>query len=70
MLSITRVRPRLLARTATHLVHRLRRRPPLEVDEDAYTMNVEFYTGVDQRLDVPMVLPPVPEWWTWPTPTS
>jgi hypothetical protein len=23
-------------------------------------MNVEFYTGVDQRLDVPVVLPPVP----------
>jgi uncharacterized protein len=24
-------------------------------------MSVEFYTGVDQRLDVPMVLPPVPQ---------
>jgi hypoxanthine phosphoribosyltransferase len=24
-------------------------------------MNVEFYTGVDERLDVPMILPPVPE---------
>jgi len=24
------------------------------------TMNVEFYTDVDERLDVPMVLPPVP----------
>ena len=24
-------------------------------------MNVEFYTGVDERLDVPMVLPPVPD---------
>ena len=23
-------------------------------------MNVEFYTGVDERLDVPVVLPPVP----------
>lgn len=25
------------------------------------TVNVEFYTGVDQRLDVPVMLPPVPE---------
>jgi hypothetical protein len=24
-------------------------------------MNVEFYTDVDQRLEVPMVLPPTPE---------
>jgi hypothetical protein len=24
-------------------------------------MNVEFYTGVDQRLDMPMILPPVPD---------
>jgi hypoxanthine phosphoribosyltransferase len=24
-------------------------------------MNVEFYTGVEERLDVPMILPPVPE---------
>jgi hypoxanthine phosphoribosyltransferase len=24
-------------------------------------MNVEFYTGVDERLPVPMLLPPVPE---------
>ena len=24
-------------------------------------MNVEFYTGVDERLPVPMILPPVPE---------
>jgi hypoxanthine phosphoribosyltransferase len=24
-------------------------------------MSVEFYTGVDQRLDVPMVLPPTPD---------
>jgi hypoxanthine phosphoribosyltransferase len=23
-------------------------------------MNVEFYTGVDQRLDLPVMLPPVP----------
>src|SRR3954466_6225324 len=25
------------------------------------SMNVEFYTGVDERLDVPMILPPVPD---------
>lgn len=24
-------------------------------------MSVEFYTGVDQRLEVPMILPPVPD---------
>ena len=24
-------------------------------------VNVEFYTGVDQRLDVPVMLPPVPQ---------
>jgi hypoxanthine phosphoribosyltransferase len=29
--------------------------------KNAWAMNVEFYTGVDQRLDVPMILPPVPE---------
>jgi hypoxanthine phosphoribosyltransferase len=29
--------------------------------KNVYTMNVEFYTGVDQRLEVPMILPPVPE---------
>ncbi len=29
--------------------------------KNLYTMNVEFYTGVDQRLDVPMLLPPVPD---------
>ena len=23
-------------------------------------MNVEFYTGIDQRLDLPVMLPPVP----------
>src|ERR1700730_16605509 len=28
--------------------------------KNTYTMNVEFYTGVDERLDVPMILPPVP----------
>ena len=29
--------------------------------KNAFTMNVEFYTGVEERLPVPMLLPPVPE---------
>jgi hypoxanthine phosphoribosyltransferase len=29
--------------------------------KNSWTMNVEFYTGVNERLDVPMLLPPVPE---------
>jgi uncharacterized protein len=29
--------------------------------KNSWTMNVEFYTGIDERLDVPMILPPVPE---------
>ena len=29
--------------------------------KNAFTMNVEFYTGVDERLDMPMILPPVPD---------
>jgi len=28
--------------------------------KNTYTMNVEFYTGVDERLPMPMILPPVP----------
>ena len=28
--------------------------------KNAWTMNVEFYTGVDERLELPMILPPVP----------
>jgi hypoxanthine phosphoribosyltransferase len=28
--------------------------------KNTWTMNVEFYTGVEERLDVPMILPPVP----------
>jgi len=28
--------------------------------KNTFTMNVEFYTGVDERLPVPMILPPVP----------
>ena len=29
--------------------------------KNIYTMNVEFYTGVDERLEVPMILPPTPD---------
>ena len=29
--------------------------------KNTFTMNVEFYVGVDERLPVPMLLPPVPE---------
>lgn len=29
--------------------------------KNLHVMNVEFYTGVDQRLDMPVVLPPVPD---------
>jgi hypoxanthine phosphoribosyltransferase len=29
--------------------------------KNTWTMNVEFYTGVDERLDLPMILPPVPD---------
>ena len=29
--------------------------------KNTFTMNVEFYTGVDERLPMPMILPPVPE---------
>jgi uncharacterized protein len=29
--------------------------------KNTFTMNVEFYTGVDERLDLPMLLPPVPD---------
>jgi hypoxanthine phosphoribosyltransferase len=28
--------------------------------KNTFAMNVEFYTGVDQRLAMPMILPPVP----------
>jgi hypoxanthine phosphoribosyltransferase len=28
--------------------------------KNSFTMNVEFYTGIDQRLPMPVVLPPVP----------
>jgi uncharacterized protein len=29
--------------------------------KNLHVMNVEYYTGVDQRLDVPMILPPTPD---------
>jgi len=29
--------------------------------KNTYTMNVEFYTGVDERLEVPQILPPAPD---------
>jgi hypoxanthine phosphoribosyltransferase len=29
--------------------------------KNTFTMNVEFYTGVDERLAMPMILPPVPD---------
>ncbi len=29
--------------------------------KNTFTMNVEFYTGVDKRLEMPMILPPIPE---------
>src|SRR5882757_2592214 len=28
--------------------------------KNLHVMNVEFYTGIDERLDLPVVLPPVP----------
>lgn len=29
--------------------------------KNTFVMNVEFYTGVDQRLEMPRILPPVPD---------
>ncbi len=29
--------------------------------KNIYVMNVVYYTGVDERLDVPLILPPAPE---------
>lgn len=29
--------------------------------KNTWTLNVEFYTGVDERLPLPIILPPVPE---------
>jgi hypoxanthine phosphoribosyltransferase len=28
--------------------------------KNTYTLNVEFYTGIDERLPMPIMLPPVP----------
>ena len=33
---------------------------PLGV-KNTFTMSVEFYTGIDERLDMPMLLPPIPD---------
>ena len=29
--------------------------------KNTFTMNVEFYTGIDERLEIPMILPPIPD---------
>jgi hypothetical protein len=29
--------------------------------KNTFAMNIEFYTGVDERLEMPMLLPPVPD---------
>jgi len=29
--------------------------------KNTFTMNVEFYTGIDERLEMPMILPPLPD---------
>src|SRR5437762_13730335 len=29
--------------------------------KNTFTMNVEFYTGIDERLEMPMLLPPIPD---------
>jgi uncharacterized protein len=29
--------------------------------KNTFTINVEFYTGIDERLEMPMILPPVPD---------
>ena len=29
--------------------------------KNTFTMNVEFYTGINERLEMPVVLPPVPD---------
>jgi hypoxanthine phosphoribosyltransferase len=29
--------------------------------KNTFAMNVEYYTGIDARLDMPMLLPPVPD---------
>jgi hypoxanthine phosphoribosyltransferase len=29
--------------------------------KNTFTMSVEFYTGIDERLELPMILPPIPD---------
>src|SRR6059058_3454645 len=29
--------------------------------KNTFTMSVEFYTGVDERMEMPMLLPPIPD---------
>jgi hypoxanthine phosphoribosyltransferase len=29
--------------------------------KNTFTMSVEFYTGIDERLEMPMILPPIPD---------
>ena len=29
--------------------------------KNTFSLNVEFYTGIDERLEMPMLLPPVPD---------
>ena len=29
--------------------------------KNTFTMSVEFYTGIDERLEMPMLLPPIPD---------
>src|SRR5262245_6898666 len=29
--------------------------------KNTFTMNVEFYTGIDERLEMPLISPPVPD---------
>ena len=30
--------------------------------KNLYVINVEYYTGIDERLDLPVVLPPYVDW--------
>ena len=35
--------------------------------KNIYVMNCEYYTGVGERLPVPVILPPAVDLWTTPT---
>jgi hypoxanthine phosphoribosyltransferase len=37
--------------------------------KNCFAISVEYYTGIDTRLDVPVVLPPMPIWWRCATST-